>query len=115
VPWSAEHHAASKTKKANGTWKAKPGGDKAALIVYERQFAPVTVANDIKVDGEWKPVDGATFMDLMTLVGALTSSGKVTPKGLQALIEQVGASNLTELAQNGEKIPALMGILGAVQ
>lgn len=39
VPWHADHHAATKGKNQDGTWKAKKGHDKAALAAYEAQFA----------------------------------------------------------------------------
>lgn len=39
VPWHADHHAATKGKNQDGTWKAKKGHDKAALASYEAQFA----------------------------------------------------------------------------
>ena len=38
VIWSADHHASTQTKKADGSWKAKPGGDKDALAAYEASF-----------------------------------------------------------------------------
>jgi hypothetical protein len=38
IPWSAEHHASTKTKTQDGHWTAKRGGDKAALVAYNAQF-----------------------------------------------------------------------------
>lgn len=42
IPWSAEHHASTKTKTQDGHWTAKRGGDKAALAAYNAQFMTET-------------------------------------------------------------------------
>lgn len=44
VPWSADFHAATKTKTQDGAWKKKRGGDHEALAAYEAQFTSVTPA-----------------------------------------------------------------------
>jgi hypothetical protein len=41
VPWHADFHAGTKTKTADGHWKAKRGVDKKALAAYEAQFTAV--------------------------------------------------------------------------
>ena len=49
VPWSADHHAGTKSTKKDGAWKRKKGGDKDACDAYEARFlvnepvAPVPV------------------------------------------------------------------------
>jgi len=35
VPWHQDYHAGTRTKKADGTWKAKPGCNKNGLASYE--------------------------------------------------------------------------------
>ena len=44
VPWSAEHHAANKSTKKDGSWSARRNGDKVALAQYESQYLNKTVA-----------------------------------------------------------------------
>jgi hypothetical protein len=113
VPWSADHHAATKTQKKDGSWKAKKGGDKEALKAYEAQYIgtpsappapPAPPADDNEIG----------FDTVMRKATELTTNHNITPEGVQAIAQNVGLNGLHELATNKHLIPEVMAALEAV-
>ncbi len=125
VVWSAEHHASTQTKKKDGDWKAKKGGDKTALAAYEGQFVvdPAPVAPPVVDPAPVAPpvVDPApvqqptNFNDIMVKITELTAAGKIDPVGIQTLCQNSGLVNITELAGKPEFIPTVYASLCAIQ
>ena len=114
VPWSAEHHAGTKTQTNAGNWKAKKGGDKTAREAYEAQFIGQVTPTPTPTPEPPPVTPGATFADVMTKSTQMIAGGLITVDGVTAIVKQFDMSNLTELANKQEHVPAVMAALEAL-
>lgn len=139
VPWSADFHAATKTKTQDGAWKKKRGGDHEALAAYEAQFTSVTPATatgavpvpapnanmsmpgqggvmpqpDLtpEVEPTAAPVLDAT--KIMEVASGLINGGKASPAYLQELAEAGGLGSIGEMFNRDDALPAISAKLQA--
>lgn len=111
VPWHADHHAATKGKNQDGTWKAKKGHDKAALAAYEAQFAATgALATPAPAPAEPAPVPSflqtGSFAPTMPSAPAMpVAPVPVAPFTYSNLIDAFGAfQTRTGAAISGEQL-----------
>ena len=133
VVWSAELHASSKAKNADGTWRKKRGAADVPAPPVTAAAAPVTpppvaaapvtpppvAATPVtppppaaaapgrvtaEFDANGNPVNHLAFMQA---VGKLRVAGKVTPDQINASLANFGASSLIAVGQMVDMIPAI--------
>lgn len=107
VPWSADFHAATKTKTQDGAWKKKRGGDHEALAAYEAQFTSVTPATPAPATAPGAvPVPAPNANLAMPGQGGVMPQPDLTPEVAPAAAPVLDATKIMEVASgliNGGK------------
>jgi len=126
LPWDERIHAATKTTKADGTWKRRKGvsADEAAPIEAELRGAaqpapmpmpaaeappvpvipPMPVAQPEPTAPVVPMVETLTFTEFMARLGPIMSAGKADMAYLQAVAAEMGLSSITDLNAKPELI-----------
>lgn len=143
MQWDGRIHSPNRTINADGTWRKKKGLDPATLAAVEAELkqSPATVeqqaVNDTAASlfglpmrepqvqmtasqaeaamfgSANKPQSPTTFPDLMKVVSAAVSAGKIDPVYIGQLTEKLGLASLADLVTNPAKIPAAYNMMQA--
>lgn len=134
LPWDARIHASTKTKNADGQWKARKGADPVtvAAVTAELQAGAPVVSTAMPLPiltaqpdalsaasvfgGTPPPVSSAvadptTFEQLMTRVSPSVASGAVPPTAINAAAQAQGVASLVMLQQNPAYVPYVWATL----
>lgn len=95
-PWDPEKHAGTRTKNADGRWKAKRG---AAPTVPTPPMA--------------KPAQsvGLDFQDFLARVAQAITSGKIPPHAMQDALQECGFASIVDLQAAPESASSVWGAM----
>ena len=104
MPWDARIHAGTKTKKKDGTWKARKGVPQPFFASVVAEIRPAVAA--VPTSGGATQADkNVVFMNLMQKVTGLTTPPagttipKVTIEAITSIVVKHGAANIPALLQ----------------
>jgi len=115
VPYNPLHHADTRGRNKDGSWKQRRGADKVAVAAYEAQFTGVVAGQPVAAttspfDGHVEvagpspfgaaPVIAPSMGEFQTLAGSLMGAGKLTAALAGELMRKHRVTTPGELATN---------------
>lgn len=127
LPWDARIHSSGKTLIKDGTWRYKGGVPPERIAAVEAELRPlaVPVAPTVMTQAPVVPVGASlattivspadapqTFEQIMPLITAAVTAGKLQPGAIQAACSALGLASIVQLQTSPAFVPQVWALLG---
>lgn len=110
IPWNPEIHAATKTKRKDGTWKLKKGANLLQAAQEEKkllQDLPPPPPLDETIEEIQQREIPKTFNEMVNFIDEIMDTGRIDINGVLKILSDLGFNNIIHLKGNESKYPEI--------